>query len=51
MIELVVVLAVSLIVASMAVPNFVSAVRSARLKGVVSDFAGLFAIRANQGSR
>jgi len=41
LIELVVVLAVSLVVASMAVPNFVSAVRSARLKGVVSDFAGL----------
>jgi prepilin-type N-terminal cleavage/methylation domain-containing protein len=41
LIELVVVLAVSLVVASMAVPNFVSAVRSAHLKGVVSDFAGL----------
>src|SRR6266403_4475842 len=41
LIELVVVLAVSLIVASMAIPNFVSAVRSAHLKGVVSDFAGL----------
>ena len=41
LIELVVVLAVSLIVGSMAIPNFVSAVRSAHLKGVVSDFAGL----------
>lgn len=41
LIELVVVLAVSLIVAGMAIPNFVNAVRSARLKGSVSNFAGL----------
>ena len=41
MIELVVVLAVSLIVAGMAIPNFMSALRLTRLKGAVSDFAGL----------
>jgi prepilin-type N-terminal cleavage/methylation domain-containing protein len=41
LLELLVVVAVGLVVAGMAVPNFMSAVRSARLKGVVSDFSGL----------
>jgi len=41
LIEVVVVLGVILIVAGMAVPNVMSAMRSAHLKGVVSDFAGL----------
>jgi prepilin-type N-terminal cleavage/methylation domain-containing protein len=41
LIELVVVVAVMLVVAGMAVPNFMSAVHSAHLKGAVSDFAGL----------
>jgi prepilin-type N-terminal cleavage/methylation domain-containing protein len=41
LIELVVVLAVSLVVAGMAIPNFMSALRLTRLKGAVSDFAGL----------
>ena len=41
LIELVVVVAVSLVVAGMAIPNFISAVRSAHLKGAVSDFSGL----------
>ena len=41
MIELVIVMAVALIVTGMAIPNFVAAVRSAHLKGAVSDFSGL----------
>lgn len=41
LLELLVVVAVGLVVAGMAVPNFMSAVRSARLKGAVSDFSGL----------
>jgi len=41
LVELVIVMAVALVVAGMAIPNFVVAVRSARLKGAVSDFAGL----------
>ena len=41
LLELVIVLAVSLVVAAMAVPNFISAVRSAHLKGAISDFSGL----------
>jgi prepilin-type N-terminal cleavage/methylation domain-containing protein len=41
LIELVVVMGVILVVAGMAVPNFLNAVRSAHLKGTVSDFAGL----------
>jgi prepilin-type N-terminal cleavage/methylation domain-containing protein len=41
LIELVVVLAVLLVVAGMAVPNLLTAMRSAHLKGAVSDFASL----------
>jgi Tfp pilus assembly protein FimT len=41
LIELVVVMGVILVVAGMAVPNFLNAMRSAHLKGVVSDYAGL----------
>ena len=41
LIELVVVVAVMLVVAGLAVPNFMSAVHSAHLKGAVSDFSGL----------
>jgi prepilin-type N-terminal cleavage/methylation domain-containing protein len=41
LIELVVVMGVILVVAGMAVPNFLNAMRSAHLKGTVSDFAGL----------
>ena len=41
LIELVVVVGVILVVAGMAVPNFMTAMRSAHLKGTVSDFAGL----------
>jgi prepilin-type N-terminal cleavage/methylation domain-containing protein len=41
LLELVVVLAVSLVVGAMAIPNFVTAVRSAHLKGAVSDYAGV----------
>jgi prepilin-type N-terminal cleavage/methylation domain-containing protein len=41
LIEIVVVLAVMLVVAAIAVPNFQAAIRSAHLKGTVSDFSGL----------
>ena len=41
LIELVVVMAIMLVLASVAVPNFMTAMRSAHLKGTVSDFAGL----------
>jgi prepilin-type N-terminal cleavage/methylation domain-containing protein len=41
LVEIVVALAVTLIVTAMAVPNFVSIIRSSRLKGAVSDYAGL----------
>lgn len=41
LIEVVIVLAVLLVVAGMVVPNVMSAMRSAHLKGVVSDFSGL----------
>ncbi len=41
LIELVGVVAVLLVVAGMGVPNFMNAMRSARLKGAVSDFAGI----------
>jgi len=41
LIELVVVMGVLLVVAGMAIPNFLNVMRSARLKGAVSDFAGL----------
>jgi prepilin-type N-terminal cleavage/methylation domain-containing protein len=41
LIELLGAITVILIVTSMAIPNFMTAVRSAHLKGVVSDFAGL----------
>ncbi len=41
LIELVVAIAVILVITGMAVPNFLIAVRSAHLKGTVSDFAGL----------
>jgi prepilin-type N-terminal cleavage/methylation domain-containing protein len=41
LIELVGVVAVLLVVAGMGVPNFMNAMRMARLKGAVSDFAGL----------
>jgi len=41
LVELVMVVAVLLVVAGMAVPNFNSAMRSVRLKGSVSDYAGL----------
>lgn len=41
LIELVIVVAVLLVVAGMAVPNFMAAMRSARIKGAVSAFAGL----------
>jgi len=41
MLELVVVIAVMLIVAGMALPNFLNATHSVRLKGAVSDFATL----------
>jgi prepilin-type N-terminal cleavage/methylation domain-containing protein len=41
LIELVVVIAVLLVVAGMGVPNFMNAMRAARLKGAVNDFAGL----------
>ena len=41
LIELVVVMGVLLVVAGMAIPNFVTALRQAHLKGAVSDFAGL----------
>jgi prepilin-type N-terminal cleavage/methylation domain-containing protein len=41
LLELVVVVAVSLVVGAMAIPNFITATRSAHLKGAVSDFSGL----------
>jgi len=41
LIELLGAITVILIVTSMAIPNFMTAVRSAHLKGTVSDFAGL----------
>jgi len=41
LIELLGAITVILIVTSMAIPNFLTAVRSAHLKGTVSDFAGL----------
>jgi len=41
LIELVVVMSIILVIAGMAVPNFLNMMRSARLKGAVSDFAGL----------
>jgi prepilin-type N-terminal cleavage/methylation domain-containing protein len=48
LIELVVVMAVILIVTGIAIPNFMSGVRSARLKGAVSDFAGLLQVERIQ---
>lgn len=41
LIELVIVVAISLVIAAVAIPNFQAAVRSAHLKGAVSDFAGV----------
>lgn len=41
LIELVLAVGVILVVAGIAVPNFMSALRAAHLKGTVSDFAGL----------
>jgi len=48
LIELVIVMAVSLIVTAIAIPNFTSAIRSAHLKGAVTDFSGLVQIERIQ---
>ena len=45
LLELVVALTVILIVASLAIPNFIAASHAARLKGTVSDFASLVQVQ------